>query len=324
MAATAVALAAPAGAPAAMSQVADATTLPPVGSGVPKGSGYVRLNTYLAGRFPDSPLPMRQGNPSARVVMTFPAGGIITPTKTGLPVCDQPAGQGQAIIDRCSRSLLGDGWALVNTGQPLGPGGTPHVRPQLDGSPPPCLAEPGPFNDWLQYARVSTGGVLDCVPRGHLWNRVRVYLGGIPEGRTKKDPNAILFVSQNQASIVSFAGTTTRNVLTVPLPALYGSGSYRGELQFGWVLSDFYVRITNPRYLKAGPCPTSRKWSLRTTFTYSPRKDHDGLMWDQSLNGGKGANRPITPADIAKGTKAESVMAVPPARTVTDTDPCAR
>lgn len=318
--AAAFAAAIPSSASAAITQIADAETLPPTGTGIAKGNGYVRLNTYLANRNPASPLPMHQSNPAAKIVMTFPTGGTITPTKTGVPVCDQPAGQGSSIIAKCGRSQIGEGWALVNTGQLLGAGGTPNVRPQLSGAPGPCLAEGGPFQDWVQYSRVSTGGVLDCVPRGHLWNKVRVYLGGIPEGAKTKSANAILFVSQNEASIVSFAGTTTKNVLTVPLPALYGAGSYRGELFFGWVLSDFYVKITNPRYLLAGPCPTSRKWNLKSSFTYSPRKDYDGLIWDSALK----RNRAITSADIAAGVKAETVMAAPAPITVTDTDPCAR
>ena len=318
--ATAVAIA-PAAASAAITQVADATTSPATGTGLAKGNNYVKLKTYLATRDSSSPRPMRMANPVGKIVLTFPAGGYVTPTKTGAKVCNVPAGLGARIMAECAKSKIGSGWALVNTGQNLGLGGTPQARPQLTGAPAACATESGDPLDWDQYSRLFSGAAAECVPQGHLWNRVSVYLGGIREGSPssvkKGDPYSLVFVSQNVASIISFSGQVSKNVLTVNLPALYGSGSYPGELPFGWVLSDFSVNITNGKYLKAGPCPTAGNWTLRTDSVYSQRKDNDGLIW----NAAQGKNVPI---DTSLGQRAETVLAVPESKTVLDTDPCRR
>lgn len=303
--------------------MADMTTLPVAGSGLPRGNGPVLMNTYIAGRDLSSTRPMRLGNPAGQIVITYPPGSGITPSRTGVPVCGQPAGQGRAILDRCKASQIGEGWALVNTGQYLAPGPAPKAREQLSGSPGACASEAGDPLGWDQYLRFWSEGNLGCVPQGHLWNRVKAFLGSIPEGRKAKDPNAIVFVSENAASVTSFAGIVKGNVLTVNMPALNGSGSYRGEMQFGWSMSDFFLKITNRNYLRVGPCPSGGSWSGSTRFTYSQRKDSDGLVWDPSLNGGKGANRPISQADIAKGVQAETVLPVPPRALVPDTgNPC--
>lgn len=306
---------------AALLRAADMTTLPTSGTGLPKGSGPVLMNTYIAGRDLDSTRPMRLGNPTGQIVITYPPGSGITPAKTGVPVCGRPAGQGRSILDNCKASQIGEGWALVNTGQYLAPGPAPLAREQLSGAPAPCLTESGNPLDWTQYRRFWGDGVLGCVPQGHLWNRVKAFLGSIPEGKTVKDPNAIVFVSENSASVTSFAGIVKGNVLTVNMPALNGNGSYRGEQPFGWGLSDFYLRITNRNYLRVGPCPTSRKWTGSTKFVYSQRKDSDGLIWDSGLM----RNRPITAQDIANGIPAETVKSVPATATVVDSgNPCTR
>ncbi|MEI6448007.1 MAG: hypothetical protein WCO96_09040 [Actinomycetes bacterium] len=321
MGATAVAVAiAPASASATITQNVDVTTSPATGTGVAKGNNYVKLRIYLATRDSSSPRPMRMANPVGRIVLTFPTGGHTTPTKTGVPVCNVPAGLGSQIMAKCSRSKIGSGWALVNTGQNQGPGGTPQARPQLAGAPAACATESGDPMNWTQYSRLF-GLTADCVPQGHLWNKVSVYLGGIPEGsppsRTKGDSYSVLFVSENTASIISFSGQVNKNVLTVKLPALYGSGSYPGEMFFGWVISDFSVSITNGKYLKAGSCPSSGKWTLKAESVYSQRKDNDGLIW----NSAQGKNIPI---DTSLGQRAETVLPVPDASSVLDIDPCRR
>jgi hypothetical protein len=320
-AAAAVAVAiVPASASAAVTQVTDATTLPATGSGLPKGNNYVKLKTYLATRDSASPRPMRMANPVGRIVLTFPTGGYVTPTKTGVPVCNVPAGLGAQVMAKCSRSKIGTGWALVNTGQNLGPGGTPLARPQLSGAPPACATESGDPMNWTQYSKLF-GLTADCVPQGHMWNRVSVYLGGIPEGSpsssTKGDAYSLVFVSQNLASIISFSGKVVKNVLTVKLPALYGSGSYAGEMPFGWVLSDFFVSITNGKYLKAGPCPTAGKWTLKSESVFSQRKDNDGLIWNST-------QRKNVAIDTSLGQTPETVLPVPVGVPTLDTDPCRR
>ncbi|MEI6448006.1 MAG: hypothetical protein WCO96_09035 [Actinomycetes bacterium] len=279
----------------------------------PAGKSYVRLSAYLATRDATSVKPQHQTNPVGKVVVTFPSGSYITPGSTGRTVCKQPAGQGAAVMANCANSKIGSGWALVNTGQNLGPDGTPLARPQLSGSPADCAAGTGDPLSWTQYSAVWPSGTLGCVPMGHLWNRVSVYLGGIPEGKTTPSANSVVFVSQNTASIVSFSGSISKNVLTVKLPALYGSGSYPGELFFGWVLSDFQLTISNTKYLKSGSCPSStRRWKVNTAVTYSQRKETDGLVWDSVLK----ANRPITAGDIANGVKPEVAAPVPAPVTV--------
>ena len=279
----------------------------------PAGKSYVRLNAYLATRDPASVKPQHQTNPVGKVVVTFPSGSYITPGSTGRTVCKQPAGQGAAVMAQCASSKIGTGWALVNTGQNLGVGGTPLARPQLAGAPADCAPGSGDPLTWTQYSDIWPSGTLGCVPMGHLWNRVSIYLGGIPEGKTAASANSVVFVSQNIASIVSFSGAISKNVLTVKLPALYGSGSYPGELFFGWVLSDFQLNVSNTHYLKAGSCPSAtHRWKVNTAVTYSQRKESDGLVWDPALN----ANRPITAGDIANGVKPEVAAPVPAPVTV--------
>lgn len=236
-------------------------------SGKLKSNVYASIEAYLATRDAESPRPTKQANPVGKVVMKFPTGSVITPTKIGKPLCNVSVFQGAAIMEKCAKSQIGSGWALVNTGQDLGTG----PRVQLDGAPAPCAA-----TDTEQYSKTWNTGTLGCVPIYHLWNNVRVYVGGIPAGKTKPDSKSIIFVSQNIASIVAFGGTIINNTLTVNIPALYGSGSFPGELLFGWVLSDFRVILNTKNYFKVGVCK-SRNFTVSTTTTYSPRKLEPGI-----------------------------------------------
>jgi len=247
--------------------------------GKPAANSSVKIEAYLSTRYPASTAPQHQGNPVGRVVMTFPAGSSAQPSKTGKPTCNQPAGQGALVMSKCARSLIGEGWALVNTGQNLGAGGLPQARPQLTGAPAPCLAETGDPLGWNMYSQTWVNGTLSCVPWSHLWNKVRVYQGGITKPGGRPDPNAVIFVSENIASVVSFAGTVSKNVLTVNLPALYGSGSYPGELFFGWVLSDFRVVINTKNFLRSGNC-VKHNFQIKTQVSYSQRKLEDGKKAD--------------------------------------------
>jgi len=236
-------------------------------SGKLKSNVYTNIEAYLATRDADSTRPTKQANPVGKVVMKFPPGSVITPTRTGKPLCNVSVFLGADIMAKCAKSEIGSGWALVNTGQDLGTG----PRVQLDGAPAPCEA-----TDTNQYAKTWNNGTLGCVPIYHVWNRVKVYLGGIPAGKTKPDSKSVIFVSQNMASIIAFGGSITNNVLTVNVPALYGAGSYPGELFFGWVLSDFRVILNTKNYFKVGVCK-SRNFTVSTTTTYSPRKLEPGV-----------------------------------------------
>lgn len=236
-------------------------------SGKLRSNVYANIEAYLATRDADSTRPTKQANPVGKVVMKFPSGSVIMPTKTGKPLCNVSVFKGSDVIAKCAKSQIGSGWALVNTGQDLGTG----PRTQLTGAPAPC-----PSSDTDQYSRTWNSGTLGCVPIYHIWNRVGVYLGGIPAGKTKADSKSIIFVSQNIASIVAFGGNITNNVLTVNIPALYGSGSYPGELFFGWVLSDFRVILNTKNYFKVGVC-SKRSFTVTTSTTYSPRKNEPGV-----------------------------------------------
>lgn len=236
-------------------------------SGKLKSNVYASIEAYLATRDAESTRPTKQANPVGKVVMKFPSGSVITPTRTGKPLCNVSVFKGAEVIQKCAKSQIGSGWALVNTGQNLGTG----PRVQLPGAPVPCES-----TNTEQYATTWNSGTLGCVPIYHIWNNVRVYFGGIPAGKTKADSKSIIFVSENIASIVAFGGTILNNTLTVNVPALYGSGSYPGELFFGWVLSDFRVILNTKNYFKVGVCK-SRNFTVSTTTTYSPRKNEPGV-----------------------------------------------
>lgn len=279
---------------------------------------------------PETANKTRQGSPVGKVVMTFPTGSTFQPYSfSSTSFCNVAAGLGQKIIDTCSEkkpsvpgsvsALIGTGWAHVNTGQALGcsvtvpqglncalAGGVdiPSARTQLTGAPDPCASEVGTSTDsttWTQYGQTfDATGVDGCVPLGHLYNKVRVFQGIIPEGKTRIDKCSVAFVSQNAASVVSFsgqltgAGTTAEraagkkcgNILTVNLPKLWGAGSYPGELFFGWTLVDFRVILSGKNAFKAGTASCkSGNMSVRSQISYSQRKFEDGLV-----NGGTTAN----------------------------------
>lgn len=296
----------------------------------PKNSAVGIIDAYLSTRYqsyhefggpalnpvtgrPETPNRTRQGAPVGAVKMTFPTGSTFQPYYfSSTNSCNVAAGLGQKIIDTCAKAMIGTGWAHVNTGQALGctvtiptglncalAGGVeiPTARTQLAGAPDPCASEVATSTDsttWNQYTQTfDANGVDGCVPWGHLYNKVRVYSGIIPEGKTKIDKCSVAFVSQNAASVVSFsgqltgAGTTAEraagkkcgNVLTVNLPRLWGSGSYPGELFFGWTLVDFRVILSGKNAFKAGStsCKSSNM-AVRSQISYSQRKFEDGVV----------------------------------------------
>lgn len=253
----------PAAASAALQQQAIVKLSPTAGALAPKGKNYVKLAAYLSTRDASSTRPQLKANPVGKVVMAFPAGSAINPKAT--PGCRMNQYSQVALLKtKCASSLIGIGWALVNTGWD---GATARAQltdvPGGPNSPGPCAAD-----DATQYTRTfEVAGNPDCVPVGHIWNRVYAYQGAIISG--KYNLNGIIFASDNAVAGIAFGGTTRANTLTVPLPAINGIGSGAGELPFGWVLSDFKLDITKPNYLKAGSCTSSHKWTVKSTISFS-------------------------------------------------------
>ena len=81
----------------------------------------------------------------------------------------------------------------------------------------------------------------------------------------------IIFANDNSAAKLAFGGSTNgcANTLSVVVPSLNGTGAGLGELTAGFVLSDFYLATNHPSFLKAGACPSSKKWNVHTDITYS-------------------------------------------------------
>lgn len=261
--AVAALLAVPAAASAALQQQAIVKLSPTAGALAPKGKNYVKVSAYLSTRDAASTRPQMKANPVGKVVMAFPPGSTINPKAT--PGChmNQYAQVG-LLKTGCAKSLIGMGWALVNTGWD---GAAARAQltdlPGGPNSPGPCAVD-----DATQYTRTfEVAGNPDCVPVGHIWNRVYAYQGAIING--KYNLNGIIFASDNAVAGIAFGGTTRANALTVPLPAINGVGSGAGELPFGWVLSDFQLNITKPNYLKAGACTASHKWIVKSTINFS-------------------------------------------------------
>jgi hypothetical protein len=85
----------------------------------------------------------------------------------------------------------------------------------------------------------------------------------------------LIFANDNSVAPLSFGGTVTscKNRLTVLVPALNGEGSGLGELPGGFILSDFYLRISKTTYLKAGKkACVSKKMSVSTQIGFSQIK----------------------------------------------------
>jgi hypothetical protein len=89
----------------------------------------------------------------------------------------------------------------------------------------------------------------------------------------------VIFANDNSVAPLSFGGTDTscKNRLTVLIPALNGDGSGLGELPGGFILSDFYMHVSNSSYLKAGPkACVSHNMTTNTNVVYSHIKGETG------------------------------------------------
>ena len=245
-------LAAPA--QAAISQQAIVNVVPAVGTGSAVGKQYVGIQAYLSTRDPASTRASHKPNPVGTVLMTFPTGSVATPNKSVVCKLSGTTYPGK-LATSCPKAQIGNGWALMSN---LG------VNPlaQVSGAPKPC-----DVLDTGQYSRTYPVGKPACTPLGFVWVNVKAYQGATIKGVQHNE--AITFANDNKVMALSFTGLVVGNKLTVTLPSLGGKGSQAGELPLGIVLTDFRLNITNTTYLKAGACPSSKKFVVSTKTVYS-------------------------------------------------------
>ena len=300
---------------AELTQIVTGNTYPPTGTSTtaPAKAGYVRFQSYLATRDSSSSRGTQKANPVGKVFMDFPKGGTIN--KSAKKTCNLSEYSTPAVLaTSCASSVLGTGWALLNTGE-----ATAHD--QLTGAAPACAG-----GDTTQYSRIWASNPEagpDCTPVGDLYVKIVAYQGGVLKAQwwcygdagapkpgaacnnkaaggdakgtllatgpangtfndltNKKGLNGcnIIFANDNSAAPLAFGGTDTgcKNRLTVIIPALNGEGSGLGELTGGFVLSDFYLNITATNYMKAPACPTNKTWPLSTQVVFSKLKGESG------------------------------------------------
>lgn len=241
------------------------------GTLAPKGKAYVKLTAYLATRDASSTRPQKKAAPVGKAVAQFPTGTVINSSAT--VGCNQSEYTAPATLAaRCSSSVIGSGWALINTGTV---GAT--ARDQLTGSPAACSP-----SDPTQYTRTWPSGTLTCVPIGSLWVKVTAYQGGVLKNQAWRtitgakfntfSKNTIIFSNNNSLAPLAFGGSIYNGKLTVLIPSLNGSGAGSGELIGGWVVSDFYLNMGKTNYLRSPACPSTHKWTTKTTTYYSKFK----------------------------------------------------
>jgi len=282
---------------------------PLTGTGAAKGNAYVHLDSYLSTRDAASTRTAWKTNPVGKVFMDFPAGSTIN--KAAGPVCNQSEYTAPSLLKTlCATSVIGTGWAILNNGSTaaqLQLTGTASYCATSEkstymatyegatSSGPTCL----PQGDiWVKVAAYQ-GAVLKaqwwcygdagaphagaaCNNKQSGADATGKVLASGPTGGTFNDlTNAkaangcnIIFANDNGVAPLSFGGVTNlcKNRLTVIIPALNGCSTCLGELPGGIVLTDFALNISKENYLKAGACPSSKKWAVKTTVIYSKLK----------------------------------------------------
>ena len=311
-------IAAPAG--ATITQVADVSVKPATGTGLAKGKNFVKLNSYLATRDAASTRGTKKANPVGKVFMDFPVGSTVN--KSAKPACNFSEYATPSMLSSvCSGSAVGTGWALLNTGSatahdqltgaaPACAGGDSTQYSRVWRTNPGAGPDCTPVGDiWVQITAYQ-GGVLKaqwwcygdagrprpgapCNNKAAGGDAKGVLLASGPTNGSfndlanKKGLNGcnIIFANDNAVAPLAFGGTVTncRNRLTVIIPSLNGEGAGLGELTGGFVLSDFYLSINAPNYLKAGACPASKKWAVNTQFVYSKLKGESAAPSPGSL-----------------------------------------
>ncbi|MEI7890256.1 MAG: hypothetical protein WCI34_08080 [Actinomycetes bacterium] len=279
----------------------------PVSGTVLKNSAYFRVQAYLASRDADSTRGTKKANPVGKVAMVFPPG--VTVNKTAKPTCNlSEYASVPELASRCSASVVGTGWAILNTGSAV-------AREQLTGVAPGCSP-----SDPTQYSREwNTNPVAgpDCIPLGYIVTKLTAYQGGVLKAQwwcygdagapspgapctnklttgdfkntlfvtgptngtfndvtNKKGMNGcnLILANDNGAAPIAFGATISGcgNRLSAVIPALNGTGSGLGEVTGGFVLSDLNLNITATNYLKAGSKSCSaHKMTVTTTEIYS-------------------------------------------------------
>ena len=300
----------------AFTQQANVKILPVSGKGVPQGKKNVLLDSYLSTRDPQSTRGTMKANPVGTVNMKFPAGSSVNANAVGVAnVCKQSEYSALTTLSTlCSKAVIGTGWALLNSGNPTPQTQIPGAPPTCavgdatqytrtwDKTPsagPNCI----PVGDIYTKVTAYQGGILAAKYWCYGWDwynkdqstlagkqcynkdaKGKVFnfapTGSYPNAAYKSSLNNcnIIFANDNGVAPLAFGGTVNNcgDTLSVIIPSLNGSGSGLGELTGGAVLSDFYLRITNKVYLKAGAC-TTKKYSVKSHFTYSQLKGETGL-----------------------------------------------
>jgi len=288
---------------ASLVQQSQVKLLPLTGSLAPKGKAYVILDTYLSTRDAASTRDAFKTNPVGKVFMDFPAGSTIN--KTAGPVCNQSEYQTPAALRTlCATSLIGTGWALLNNGATT-------AQAQLTGAANYCntaekstymatyegVTSAGPSclpqgDIWVQVSAYQGGiekaqwwcyGDAGAPRAGAACNNKqsgadatgKLYNTFNDVTNTKKLNGCnLIFANDNAVAPLAFGGVANqcKNRLTVIIPAMNGTGAGLGELTGGIVLTDFALKITKANYLKAGACPSSKKWVVKSNIVYSKLK----------------------------------------------------
>ena len=294
---------------ASLDQKAQVKLQPTTGAGAAKGKGYVKLDAYLSTRDTDSARGAFKTNPVGKVFMDFPAGSTIN--KAAATTCNQSEYMAPSLLKTaCASSVIGSGWALLNNGSTAAQlqltGAASYCLTAekstymatyegVTSSGPSCL----PQGDIWVKVTAYQGAVLKaqwwcygdagapkpgapCNNKQSGGDATGKALASGPVSGTFNDlTNAkqangcnIIFANDNGVAPLSFGGVANqcKNRLTVIIPALNGCATCLGELVGGIVLTDFALNITKTNYLKAGACPSSKKWPVKTTVVYSKLK----------------------------------------------------
>jgi len=294
---------------AALVQRVDVKLVPVTGS-KPANSKYVKIQAYLDTRDAASTRGTKKANPVGKVFMDFPTGSTVN--KSAVQTCNLSEYSLPSVLgSRCAASKVGDGWALLNSGTatanlqltgaaPACTGGdlTQYSREWAanPGAGPDCT----PVGDYYAKLTAYQGGVLKAqwwcygdsgAPKpgaacsnkatgGDAKNTLMAsgpVNGSFNDLTNKKGLNGcnLIFANDNTLTPLSFGGTATscKNRLSVIIPGLNGDGAGLGELTGGIVLSDFYLNVTAPNYLKAGPkACVSHKMAVKSQIIYSKFK----------------------------------------------------
>ena len=294
---------------ASLDQKAQVKLQPTTGAGAAKGKGYVKLDAYLSTRDTDSARGAFKTNPVGKVFMDFPAGSTIN--KAAATTCNQSEYMAPSLLKTaCASSVIGSGWALLNNGstaaqlQLTGAASYCLTAEKLTymatyegvtGAGPSCLPQGdiwvkvSAYQGGVQKAQWWCYGDAGAPKVGAACNNKqsgadatgKLLATGPANGTfndltNKKKMNGcnIIFANDNAVTPLSFGGVANqcKNRLTVIIPALNATGSGLGELPGGIVLTDFALNISKASYLKAGACPSSKKWAVKTTVVYSKLK----------------------------------------------------